>query len=547
MIDLVTRPRASNGSNASGARVKRPVVCDSIAHSRVASRVMASMVTSVATRGCARRMGARRGHRGVRARDAGDVRARARGSMREGVDGYGRRRGRAMERPEEEEDCDVYTVRYGDTLVGVARTHGTSVDAICEANGVRLASEDETPALFVGQRLLIPREEMETRDYGYGDGRGTATTRRATALSAKERDAEYERARRVRSERKRATAPATQTHEVVSRSAVETLTRDEVAGLLTHRDETVMLLVETSNCRWCDDVQPAWTAMGVCYENDPTVRVCRLRCESDELKQFAAKYFRAKTFPTIVALPAGKGPVYRHASADRSVAALLEFAEEATGRASPTFDVDYRKPVDANIVASSDGGGGFARDDVRASYSNHPLAPRTKTNPIHKLTDVIGNAIGVSETRASVGASANVNLLPVAAVGLVAAATFAALANVVMTVKSVGRDERVHTRRLGRHFHEEEFADEHEPLDDYDEALIEVSNQDDPDELAEWRSLVLEELFSLPSRAMLLIRIWLLIGRRAFELRGRRRGRNERRSRRRADDYEDDGDFDRGY
>ena len=59
-------------------------------------------------------------------------------------------------------------------------------------------------------------------------------------------------------------------------------------------------------------------------------------------------------------------------------------------------------------------------------------------------------------------------------------AAFAAIANVVMTVKSVGRDERHHTRRLGRHFHEEEFADEHEPLDDYDEALVEVSNQDDP-------------------------------------------------------------------
>ena len=84
----------------------------------------------------------------------------------------------------------MYTVRYGDTLVGVARTHGTSVDAICEANGVRLASEDETPALFVGQRLLIPRGEREMRDYGYGDGgRATATTRRTTALSAKERDA----------------------------------------------------------------------------------------------------------------------------------------------------------------------------------------------------------------------------------------------------------------------------------------------------------------------------------------------------------------------
>ena len=65
----------------------------------------------------------------------------------------------------------MYTVRYGDTLVGVARTHGTSVDAICEANGVRLASEDETPALFVGQRLLIPRGEREMRDCGCtGDG-----------------------------------------------------------------------------------------------------------------------------------------------------------------------------------------------------------------------------------------------------------------------------------------------------------------------------------------------------------------------------------------
>ena len=52
-----------------------------------------------------------------------------------GARGYGRRRERFLgRREEEEEDCDVYTVRYGDTLVGVARTHGTSVDAICEAN-----------------------------------------------------------------------------------------------------------------------------------------------------------------------------------------------------------------------------------------------------------------------------------------------------------------------------------------------------------------------------------------------------------------------------
>ena len=268
------------------------------------------------------------------------------------------------------------------------------MDAICEANGVRLASEDETPALFVGQRLLIPRGEREMRDWRrrLTLEREFGVKRAGKRAEAKERDAEYERARRVRSERKRATAPATETHAVVSGSAVETLTRDEVSGLLTNRDETVMLLVETSNCRWCDDVQPAWTAMGVCYENDPTVRVCRLRCESDELKQFAAKYFRAKTFPTIVALPAGKGPVYRHASADRSVAALLEFAEEATGRASPTLDFDYRKAVDANVVASSDDGGGWLvtsgrrtptipsrRERKRIQFANSPMQSETRS------------------------------------------------------------------------------------------------------------------------------------------------------------------------
>ena len=134
------------------------------------------------------------------------------------------------------------------------------------------------------------------------------------------------------------------------------------------------------------------------------------------------------------------------------------------------------------------------------------------------------------------GATPSSQVLPLAA-GITTLAIFAAVANVAVAARNAGAKRQ--PRRLGRHFHEEEFADDHEPLDDYDEAVMEVSSQNDARQLAEWRDIVVEELFSLPSRALLLIRIWFLIGRRSVEL-GKSRSKNERRGGRSRDEYEVD-------
>ena len=446
-------------------------------------------------------------------------------------------------------DYDVHTVQYGDSLAGVARAYGTSVDALCETNGIRFGDRDfeEEPALYVGQRLLIP---MESRGYEDVDGIGRRGSYGASTVrtpSEQERDAEFERARRARSERHRMTSPATQTHSAVS-SAVEELSRDQVAGLLSHRDETILLLAETTNCRWCDEVQPAWTAVAVCYANDPTVRVCRLKCEGNEMKQFAAKYFRAKTFPTIVALPTGKGPVYRHASSDRSVAALLEFAEEATGRSAPTLSIDVRKSMNANYGAAA------TKETTEMPVGKSESATPHDDGRLNTLTGALGRALGIDSKKVqatesvksySTTSPAAVQFLPFVAGGLVITAVFAAFMNIAVAVQTVGRTSDPspkHRRRLGRHFHEEEFAPEHEPMDDYQEALMEVSEQDDMEELADWKRLVVEELFSLPGRALLLIRIWFLIGRRNVELQfgaGRRRTSRTRRPR----SFEDEVDI----
>ena len=429
-------------------------------------------------------------------------------------------------------DYDVHTVMYGDTLAAVAVRYGTSVEALCETNGLGAGGSRE--ALYVGQRLLIPAVEA-------------SSSSSSSMMTNAERDLEYANARAARSEKKRAmeSAPATRTHAATS-SAVETLTRDEVAGLLAHREETVMLLVETKNCRWCDDVQPAWTAVAVCYANDPTVRVCRMHCDTDELKQFAGKYFRAKTFPTIVALPAGKGPVYRHASADRSVAALLEFAEEATGRNVPHAPIDVRQSTM-----------GRTPSEVMQYSQTPPAVTQTRVyqsqasagqSPINVLTDAFGNVLGIHKT-VGTGVQAipyaaqtatTSQLMPMAVGGLVCAALLSAVANLAMTVKDlksaqIGAPLRV--PRRGKSMDNE--YDDMEPADDYEEAVIEVSAQNDVDELAEWRALVVDELLTLPARAFLLVRIWFLIGKRVMELKTRALrggGRSERRSRRREDD-----------
>ena len=65
--------------------------------------------------------GARRDYRGARARETRETFARGRGDRRGTVvrvDTVVVANARERGREEEEEDCDVYTVRYGDTLVG---------------------------------------------------------------------------------------------------------------------------------------------------------------------------------------------------------------------------------------------------------------------------------------------------------------------------------------------------------------------------------------------------------------------------------------------
>ena len=253
-----------------------------------------------ATRGAASTRAIERGATRDGRRLRRNRRHRSRGTTTTTTTARASRTNDARARDRDRDDYDVHTVMYGDTLNEIARAHGTSAEAVCEANGIRFDDEgndEDAPALYVGQRLLIPTTNDDGR-WRRGEV-GEYGSRRTTAMSERERDAEFARARRSRSEQRRMSAPTTRTHAVVSASTVEELTRDDVVGMLTHRDETVMLLVETENCRWCDDVQPAWTAVAVCYANDPTVRVCRLRCDSAEMKQFAAKYFRAKTFPTL--------------------------------------------------------------------------------------------------------------------------------------------------------------------------------------------------------------------------------------------------------
>ena len=45
----------------------------------------------------------------------------------------------------------VHTVAWGDTLFSIAQRHGTTVDAICQANGLA-----DPTSIYAGQRLIIP-------------------------------------------------------------------------------------------------------------------------------------------------------------------------------------------------------------------------------------------------------------------------------------------------------------------------------------------------------------------------------------------------------
>ena len=312
------------------------------------------------------------------------VRARARRSTWDGgARGYGRRREREVRgREEEEEDCDVYTVRYGDTLVGVARTHGTSVDAICEANGVRLASEDETPALFVAPAVVDTArgegdEGLRVRRRRTGGG----GTRRATALSAKERDAEYARARRVRSERKRATAPATETHAVVSGSAVETLTRDEASRAVDEQSEAV-------TCSWwrrrivdgvmtCNRRGRRWASVMRTIPRYACVDCDARAMSSSSLRPSIS---RAKTFPTMGRARRGKGRcIDMRARGSEASRRCLNSRKKPRGARVRRSTLIIAKLWTPRRFAATTAAADSAR---RQAVVRRPSpAPRTKTNP----------------------------------------------------------------------------------------------------------------------------------------------------------------------
>ena len=113
--------------------------------------------------------------------------------------------------------------------------------------------------------------------------------------------------------------------------SVITKTTRELASKLASRDKNVVLLVETTNCRYCEQVEPTFAAMAAMFAGDESIEVQRVVCKTPEQKAFAGKYFRARSFPTICTLPKGAGPLFRHASSDRSIGAILEFTRETTG------------------------------------------------------------------------------------------------------------------------------------------------------------------------------------------------------------------------
>jgi len=115
------------------------------------------------------------------------------------------------------------------------------------------------------------------------------------------------------------------------KGSVTTKSTRELASTLANRDKNVVLLVETTNCRYCEQVEPTFAAMAAMFAGDESIEVQRVVCKTPEQKAFAGKYFRARSFPTICTLPRGSGPLFRHASSDRSIGAILEFTRETTG------------------------------------------------------------------------------------------------------------------------------------------------------------------------------------------------------------------------
>ena len=115
------------------------------------------------------------------------------------------------------------------------------------------------------------------------------------------------------------------------KGSVTTKSTRELASTLANRDKNVVLLVETTSCRYCEQVEPTFAAMAAMFAGDESIEVQRVVCKTPEQKAFAGKYFRARSFPTICTLPRGSGPLFRHASSDRSIGAILEFTRETTG------------------------------------------------------------------------------------------------------------------------------------------------------------------------------------------------------------------------
>ena len=70
----------------------------------------------------------------------------------------------------------------------------------------------------------------------------------------------------------------------------------ELASTLANRDKNVVLLVETTNCRYCEQVEPTFAAMAAMFAGDESIEVQRVVCKTPEQKAFAGEVFSREKF-----------------------------------------------------------------------------------------------------------------------------------------------------------------------------------------------------------------------------------------------------------